>query len=93
MLDCQLCLGDQLCKWGSVYRRRGAYPCLDGKDIKVSPGLDKEVMERSVFFANCNALAVELGKMEGKGRVQFGHRVYGGRGWGPANGRPGRVFK
>jgi hypothetical protein len=24
---------------------------------------------------------------------RFCHRVKGGRGWGPANGRPGRVFK
>jgi hypothetical protein len=54
-------------------------------------GFLMEVMERVVFFANCNALAVELGKMEGNGRIQFGHRVKGGRGWDPANGRPGHA--
>ncbi len=93
MLYHRLRLGDQLCEWGGVYHHRGAEPCLNGGDIKVSPGSDEEVMERVVFFANRDALAVELGKMEGNGRIQFGHRVDSGRGWGPANGRPGHVFK
>ena len=93
MLDRCLRLGDQLCNWGGVYRHCGADPCLDGGDIEVSPGLDEEIMERVVFFANRDALAVKLGEMEGNGRVQFGHRVDGGRGWGPTNGRPGHVFK
>ncbi len=68
-----------------------ADPCLDGEDIEVSPGLDEEVIECVVFFTNRDALAVKLGKMEGNGHVKFGHRVDGGRGWGPTNGRPGRV--